>query len=252
MGNNVFKVLIDRKIKTFVSSFSDDAPRLFMEKGRLTHPGEYGMYRERSLIQLLNTVFTKEYQFGDGFIFNYHSEVSTQCDIIICDAKLDSITTDEVAKFYPVEYVYGIGEVKSTINRTELKEALVKLADAKKIALTRIEQSKDFSSIKADQVMPCSFLICKRIEGFNNITEGYWEDVYADILKECRHNYILSIDDGIIYYDLTVDDVKGNGDKTNASWGHCFCGDKVLDNKIIPVDKENEFYHIFFCRWSSR
>ncbi|MGT0149261.1 DUF6602 domain-containing protein [Vibrio metschnikovii] len=43
------------------------------------------------------------------------------------------IETDDLRRFYPIETVYSIGEVKSKLSKTQLKEALLKLMKVKKI-----------------------------------------------------------------------------------------------------------------------
>ena len=245
MGDNVFKILIDKKIEIFLSTFKDDATDLFVREGKLIHPGEFGMYRERSLIQLLGAVFTKEYQFHDGFIINENGDISTQCDIIISDANIDTITTDDVANFFPVEYVYGIGEVKSTLNRASLRDALIKLANTKQVALTRLESAQDKNKKLLDQVIPFSFLVCKKIDGFDKLSDEFWNEVYQGMPKEVRHNIILSLDDGVIEYELKCNDVVSNGDITTASWGHPFIRDTILRCRLIPKNEENIYYHIY-------
>ena len=46
MSNHIYKTLLQRQIDNFVDTYGQDSNILFKDKkGRLIHPGEYGMYR---------------------------------------------------------------------------------------------------------------------------------------------------------------------------------------------------------------
>lgn len=246
MSNNIFKTLIDRKINDFIGTYGEDADSLFKnDDNELIHPGEYGMYREECLKQLLKNCIKKTFSLGDGFIYNKNSEISTQCDIIIYNSEVDGVTSNGVANFYPVEEVYAIGEVKSTMNKDQLRTALRKLAKTKQLFSYLRNESKDPARKIADQVLPITFLVCKKIQGFETINEDYWNSVYDGIDASFRHNLILSVDDGCLTYSLTVDKVRDGGSNTLGSWSHPVFDKKKLPEISIKVKPTNKYHHFY-------
>lgn len=243
-SERIFKTLINRKIDLFLSTFEEEADLLFKNDSKLIHPGEYGMYRERSLKSILRTLFSKRFEINDGFIFN-KKYISTQCDIIISDSSMDTITADGLAKYYPIEYVYAIGEVKSSLSTSELKEVAIKLAKNKQLGSERLEQSNDVTALMADNVLPVSFIVCKNINGIDNIDESFWDDVYKDFEDKYRHNIILSIEDGYFAYGITVNHVVGNGIDYVATWPHPVIKGEKLNNRFIPINKKDKYYHLY-------
>ncbi len=246
MSNNIFKTLIDRKINDFIGTYGEDADSLFKnDDNELIHPGEYGMYREECLKQLLKNCIKKTFLLGDGFIYNKNSEISTQCDIIIYNSEVDGVTSNGVANFYPVEEVYAIGEVKSTLNKDQLHTALRKLAKTKQLFSYLCNESKNLTQKNADQILPITFLVCKKIQGFETRNEEYWNYVYDDIDASFRHNLILSVDDGFLTYNISVNEILGNGSNTNGSWAHPVIKGKKLQGKTIKVNPTNKYYHFY-------
>ncbi len=243
-SSHIFKSLINRKIDLFLSTFLDEADTLFKIDDKLIHPGEYGMYRERSLQALLRILLPKRFNVNDGFVFNKEN-ISTQCDIIINDSVMDSITSDGLAKYFPIQYVYAIGEVKSSLDKTTLKQAALKLANNKSLGRERVEQSKDYTAKLVDNVLPISFLVCKNIDGIEKIDETFWDDVYQGIDNEYRHNIILSIEDGFFAYRLSVNQVTGNGIEYIGMWPHPVINSQKLPNRFVQMNIEDKYYHLY-------
>lgn len=192
MAENIFRTLINREIDNFINTFENDAESLFKRDDKLIHPGEFGEYREKCLNMLLADCIGKEYSVGEGFIYNKDNEVNTQCDVIIYNSDADGITSDGVANFYPVEEVLAVGEVKSNLTKAELEVALRKLADTKKLFSYLENEAKDLVKKQADQVLPITFLVCKSINSFETLDEGYWDSVYKG-----KENHMFTINNGI-------------------------------------------------------
>lgn len=180
--NNLFKAMLDVKIEDFVNSF-DRADVFYSKETGIINTGEYGGYREKCLKQLLRLCFGKRYSIGDGYIINAKNERSTQTDIIIYDANnIGAITLDDKLNYYPIEMVYGIGEVKSLVKYSELKEILVKLAKQKMLAKNMTNTNlSDFQKAMKNNY-PFSFLVCKKIIGMKKIDDEYWEK-YMEIFR---------------------------------------------------------------------
>ena len=158
---------------------------------------------------------------GKGFVINSNNEVSTECDIVIFDAQASPmIESNELQRFFPVETVAAIGEVKSDLSLRELEKALVKLSKNKSIRdfvgdetpshIYRYQDDAQYcpKTIPFDQVS--TFLICNKFD-FNlsrDKTDNFVSvirDIYSrnNIERSHMHNLILSIEDGLIYYNAS-------------------------------------------------
>ena len=175
--NRIFYEIIKRKIDLFLSTFITESERIFNKDDRLIHPGEYGMYRERCLKELLRNIIPEKYRIGDGFIINVEGEVSTQCDILIYDPNIIPVTDNEVARFYPAEGIIAINEVKSTLSKSELSEALYKMAKNKMLFSNRESLSIDKTKKILNHIYPSTLLICKKIkcQDLNELNETIWQ-----------------------------------------------------------------------------
>jgi len=122
----IFKIKVDNFIMEM-----DSAKSLYEDlskKNKLIHSGEYGMYKERSLKELIKFIIPFKYETTDGYIINSTDETSTQCDLILFD-KLNTplIEFGNRFQFIPAESVAAIGEVKSTLSKNEFIETAIKL-----------------------------------------------------------------------------------------------------------------------------
>ncbi|MBE5832923.1 MAG: hypothetical protein E7306_14445 [Butyrivibrio sp.] len=251
---NVYKTLIDGKIDIFRKTYSESADELFKEyeHGTILHPGEYGMYRERALHQLLKTILSKDFSVGDGFLINSKGEISTQCDVVIYNSAIDGVTLDGVAKYYPIEEVFAIGEVKSTLDRASLKKALRKLAQNKMMTFGREDFTNNKVSIITDCILPASFLVCKSIRDINTLDDNYFDDVYEGGPLKARHNIILSLDEACLSYRLTLGEVLGNGCEEETSWPHAFINENKLIPKTIYAEGMPRNFHVYIFLGSLR
>lgn len=202
MASNIFKTLFQREVDNFVQSFADDSSKLFKnQNNRLFHPGEYGMYKEACLRKLLSTVLSKNEAVSDGFIITSRDNHSTQCDILIHDSKTLPLVDGGVAKFFPIEDIYAIGEVKSNPKKDDMIEALQKLATNKKLADDRINKLKNTSALHLDTIQ--TFLVCNKFDF--DITSLKLDEVYHDFDRKYWHNSILSLEDGLFSYQIILD-----------------------------------------------
>ena len=201
MASDIFKKIIEQKIDVFANSFGEDANNIFTKDSKIFHPLEYGMYKERCAKELLSFASNKNIGISDGFLITSKNSVSTQCDIIMYKKDSIRLIDNGITNFYPVEIVKGIGEVKSTLNKTEFAEALVKLAKNKSLFQERIgsvvSETRRFK--ESDEIF--SFLLCNKLSF--DISKLKFDDIYKEIPDvRFRHNVILSLQDGILYYVL--------------------------------------------------
>ncbi|MEP5765541.1 MAG: DUF6602 domain-containing protein [Halieaceae bacterium] len=212
MANKVFDRLLIEKIDQFRSAFSSTSKSVFYDdsKKRIFHTGEFGTYRESVVRDFLRFIIPRSLDISTGFLMTSLDDVSTQCDVVVFDSNMTPIYEEgDRQRFFPVESVHGIGEVKSTMSKADLKIALNKLARNKALSERMISTPTIVNKRPPGAYDPIdhpydiipSFLICQKLDfDIANIQEeiaGYYEE---DIEKRHRHNLVLSIEDGLLAY----------------------------------------------------
>jgi len=93
--------------------------------GLFNHQGVKGTGNENVLLELLNKYLPKKYGVSTGVVVDRHGNQSRQCDIVIYDRlnypELFSLTS---AKFFPIDFVYATIEVKTTLDKSKMTEAI--------------------------------------------------------------------------------------------------------------------------------
>ena len=103
--NSVFQELIYFKIDRFLFEYKNLSRSVFLkEDGSLAHPGEFGMYRERIVSDLLKPFLPSRLAVGTGFIITHQNKQSTQCDLIIYDKESTRNTDVSYYELSPTEY----------------------------------------------------------------------------------------------------------------------------------------------------
>jgi hypothetical protein len=216
MSNKVFEELIKEKVDIFIQSFKSTSRTIFWDENTKTliHPGEYGMYRENICKDFIKYFIPARLQIGQGFVINTNNEVSSQCDLVLFDKfSTPLLENEEKQRFFPVETVCAIGEVKSVLSKSNFKEAINKLAKIKRLREfidnpTFIKRESKLGNAPYNPIdIPYdhlfSFIICERLDfNIENIANEINELYEPEIDYYQRHNLILSIEDGILlYYD---------------------------------------------------
>lgn len=263
MSNHIYKVLLQRQIDSFIDTFKQDSNSLFKDiHGKLIHPGEYGMYREDCFKKLLQVILDKDYTVSDGFLINSEDQVSTQCDVLIHRFNSKPLIDGTYAKFFPIEDIVAICEIKSNLNKRDFKEALRKLANNKMLGDSR-KVVKNRPEIIIGNYFPIpTFLICNKLNF--NLNEIDFLDIYEEIPKAYWHNCILSLEDAIITYELDFsklgpksklfDSLRGyNVEKGVCEWQYSqhimtFEGvPEIYDCEvhIITINRQDIYSHIY-------
>lgn len=215
MSNQHYIEIVNQKIQHFLAKF-EASRRIYGDSendDKCYHKGEFGKSRESACIALLQNTICTSFEVSHGFILNHAGERTTECDIVIHNPENhpleDSLTG---AQFFTAESVVAIGEVKSILTTSMLFVALDKLAANKKIrdalnGLTehdaRTHQPVEIDTVAHHTIAPFTFLICEKIEGFNDRLAENIEANYdrKNIPRHLRHNLVVSIADGICTYD---------------------------------------------------
>ncbi len=237
MSNQLFQALVKSKIDNLKSAYQTSKDIFWdKEKKQLIHPGEYGEYREKAVIELLDYFIPQNLKISEGFVISSDGSVSTQCDIIIYDPNsCPKISDSNHQKFFPVECVVAIGEVKSEIKtKIDLIKILKKLSGVKRLK-EFVPHPTPYRSYKNEPFMPVrkpfdqiySFVLSK------SLPESLAKDCVIDVGIEQRHmhNILVGIDSGHHCYI--------NGQMTNYYYPET-CGEKheqvwrSLSQKELP------------------
>lgn len=204
--------------------------------------GEFGVYREKLVAELLKNIIPQRLEIGTGFVITSTGKISTQCDIIIYDKNNSPlIKNDNCQTFFPIECVVAIGEIKSNLKKTNLKEALQKLAK-NKLLRNEIPSNnpyifKDFQCEKynakdniLDEVI--TFLICNKFDFIYDNIVNEMDEIYDNCENYLRHNMVLSIEDGVLMY-------KGFPKENQFACYPIIQGKKLLNSLLKPYNKED-------------
>ena len=205
MSSEIFTKFLYFQIEKFVDEFSSLSKNVFVnEEGVLIHPAEYGTYRERIVSKLIMPLMPKRLSVGTGFIITDTGKTSTQCDIIIYDTQNTPVIENGEQRFFPVECVAGVVEVKSKLSKADLKSALLKLSRIKalrneissKISVySEIKEQHSFCPATCYKDQMATFLICESLSfNLKEECDSFFKDVYKDIEPSLFHNMILSVE----------------------------------------------------------
>lgn len=248
MEHKVFKTLFREKADFFESSFSKTSRSLFYDENKksFTHPGEFGIYREKICKDFLRFFIPQRLEIEDGFVISSNGETSTQCDLVIYDkSSTPLIQSNELQKFFPIETVVGVGEIKSKLSFSGLKEALGKLSEIKKIRqninnplfIYPSHKRKDkYNPDNSNEDQIFTFLICEKFEfNYFHLVDQF-KDIYKDIRDVYKHNLILSVEDGLIFCYL-------EGEESPCPYP--IFNNSMLKNIFVSsINEENKYFHL--------
>lgn len=212
--NEIFDKLVKSKIEKFFDDYKNLSREVFVdENGKLIHPGEFGIYREKIVKKLIEPFLPAHLAVGSGFIITKQNNVSTQCDLIIYDKWNTPVIESDEQRFFPVECVVGVIEVKSKLTKDDLKKALQKLSRIKSFRRD-IELNPYFIHKNYNDKCPifdtkgcvmnqmATFLICESIDmSFDDESiKALFDNIYKGIDSSLLHNLILSVDNGLFLY----------------------------------------------------
>ncbi len=92
---------------------------------KIYHNGEKGTARENTLESYLKSYIPEKYCFAKGTIIDCKDTQSKQVDVIIHDKFITPYLLDlDSTKIIPIESVYSVIEVKSTLSKEELRKSI--------------------------------------------------------------------------------------------------------------------------------
>ncbi len=106
----------------------------FKESGFIQHAGDKGENREEILRKFLEKHLPKRYGVTKGEVITKDGNRSHAIDIIIYDADNCPVLYSGKTSIVPIEGVYGIIEVKSSLSKAEFEDAAAKIESFKRLA----------------------------------------------------------------------------------------------------------------------
>lgn len=113
--------------------------KLKLSSTSITHDGVMGDVNEQHFITFLRRYLPKRYAVDSAVVIDSNGATSDQIDIVIFDNQFTPTLLDQHNhRFIPAEAVYGVIEVKPTINKSYLKYAASKAASVRKLERTSV------------------------------------------------------------------------------------------------------------------
>ena len=260
MANKIIDELIEERIDGFRSAFAQHAKELFRDdskQNKLSHPGEFGTYREGIVRDFLQSFLPQRLAIDTGFVVNALGEVSGQIDLVIYDPSLTPpLESKNRQRFFPIETVIAAGEVKSDVNSDQFTDALIRLSKVKEMRSALSDEasavvrwyglgSTEYNPYKIpfDQVF--TFLICNRIAFplHNVFFPSTLNDIYKSVDYAHRHSSILSLEDGLLHYTIELPE----GGFVDSYFPIPPMGEGYSRNKWIHGQDDNYTHFKFFC-----
>lgn len=233
MPNQRVIEMMNRKIKNFREDYSEAAKGLFFDpdkKTGLIHTGEFGMYRELMLQDFLRPITPNYLSFGTGYVISRDGGISGQTDIIIYDSTITPFLEPITGiRFFPVESVAGVIEVKSNLDSSQLEDALKNLLLIKEmrskvsdtiyyrnslspLMLTNPENNQDSinAEIRKIPFLPShnpydqiyTLIVCNKFTIKIGKAFDVQNSLYArqNVDNHMKNNLVLSIQEGLLGY----------------------------------------------------
>ena len=101
-----------------------------------TTPNSIAHAKEQAVLERLESLFPPAVRVGKGHVFDAKGNVSRQMDVVISEGQFCPefrINDDPTCAYYPCQGVIAVGEIKSTLNREELRDVWDKAESVRKL-----------------------------------------------------------------------------------------------------------------------
>ncbi|QCJ42583.1 hypothetical protein FAY30_12060 [Bacillus sp. S3] len=107
----------------------------------INHMGERGSSREEILLSYLRKYIPNKYEMNNGVIIDATGEQSRQQDIIIYDSFNSPVLLNmQSTKMVPIESVFSVIEVKSSLNKTEINKCVNNISSVKSLVKNSLDE----------------------------------------------------------------------------------------------------------------
>jgi len=129
--------------------------KLELSAQSVTHPGSLGEVNEEYFIEILRKYLPKRYAVDTGIVIDSLGATSDQIDVIIYDNQYTPTLLDQQShRFVPAEAVYGVLEVKPTIDKDYLEYAGKKAESVRRLNRTSVKIVHAGGEFPAKELFP--------------------------------------------------------------------------------------------------
>jgi len=126
---------------------------------------------------------------GKGFVVNNKGEFSQQCDLILYRNSLLKFPSYLRNNNFPIELVYGIIEIKATLNKSELEDCVKKIKAFKRTISSPVSNSRN---------LPFGIIFAFKGSKLNTICRNYDEIRKSYNNSFYLPNFIYNLSEGLI------------------------------------------------------
>lgn len=177
------------------------AAQLNLSLQSITHSGSMGEVNEEHFISLLRRYLPNRYGVEQGVVIDSTGATSEQIDIIIYDPQYTPPLLDQQTHRYVLaEAVYAVLEVKSAINKVNLRYAANKARSVRRLSRTSIPIPHAGGTYEAKSLFPIlAGIIAVRAEWNGGLKSA----AFAEVLQALQGNQTLSL--GLALEDRAFD-----------------------------------------------
>ncbi|XFA99658.1 DUF6602 domain-containing protein [Candidatus Izemoplasma sp. B36] len=139
----------------------DNLKRLF--KIKISHNPSDGRFRE-DLIKTILDIVPQKYNVSNGFIIDTQGNLSNEMDLIIFDDIYVPKFFMETYSVIPIESVVAVVQIKTKLDSTKLKNAIINLNSIDKLTPQKggkiISASKGTEIIEERFILPLKIIVC--------------------------------------------------------------------------------------------
>jgi hypothetical protein len=174
------------------------------EAGFVQHSGDKGENREQVLMEFLSEHLPSRYGIAKGEVITKSGERSHSADLIIFDRATCPVLYSGRTKIIPIEGVYGIIEVKSTLSKAEFDDCITKIEQFKRLAPRDLSviQTRGYVTVERSS-RPFGLIIGCSL-GSNSLESlvRNWQEQNQRIHDvNCFTNAIAVLGQGILYFE---------------------------------------------------
>ncbi|MGZ4970822.1 MAG: DUF6602 domain-containing protein [Methylobacter sp.] len=176
----------------------------FREAGFIKHAGDKGENREHILREFLATHLPKKYGVAKGEIVTKDGQHSHSADIVIYDAVNCPILYSERTAIIPIDGVFGVIEVKSSLSKAEFIGAARQIEAFKKLAPRELGviETREYVTVHRPS-RPFGIIVGFDLAGnsLDSLSKN-WSDLNAEIHNvNFFLNYFCVLGEGLVRYE---------------------------------------------------
>lgn len=182
--------------------------KLNLSSVSITHNGVMGDVNEQHFIEILRKYLPNRYAIDSAIVIDSNGKSSDQIDIVIFDRQYTPTLLDQHDhRFIPAEAVYGIFEVKPTINKKYLEYAASKAESVRLLERTSVPIVHAGGEYPAKPLFPViSGIIATNVEWEKGFRSSSFNENYKCLIGNRSIDCGLSVSGGC--FDIFEDELK--------------------------------------------